>query len=175
MMKKTICTLLLAFISILWVPEAEAGPRYKGGGGGAVRGGGERYKARPDYSRRDSRANDVRGASINNVNINRNVNVNRREDVNVRDERRYEDRRDRYDHYDRHCCRDRWDDDYHPLATAAAVAATVAVTSAVVGSIVNAPPPGCTRVNYGGMIYQQCGDVWYQPQGRQYVVISPPY
>jgi hypothetical protein len=25
------------------------------------------------------------------------------------------------------------------------------------------------------MIYQQCGGTWYQPQGRQYVVINPPY
>jgi hypothetical protein len=25
------------------------------------------------------------------------------------------------------------------------------------------------------MIYQQCGGVWYQPQGPQYVVINPPY
>ena len=53
--------------------------------------------------------------------------------------------------------------------------ATVAVTSAIVGSIVNAPPPGCVPVNYGGMIYQQCGNTWYQPQGPQYVVINPPY
>ena len=53
--------------------------------------------------------------------------------------------------------------------------ATVAVTSAIVGSIVNAPPPGCVPVNYGGYIYQQCGSTWYQPQGSQYVVIAPPY
>jgi hypothetical protein len=25
------------------------------------------------------------------------------------------------------------------------------------------------------MIYQQCGTVWYMPQGPQYVVINPPY
>ena len=54
-------------------------------------------------------------------------------------------------------------------------AATVAVTSAIVGSIVNAPPPGCMPVNYGGYICQQCGNTWYQPQGAQYVVIAPPY
>jgi hypothetical protein len=38
-----------------------------------------------------------------------------------------------------------------PPATAAAV--TVTVTSAIVGSIVNAPPPGCVPVNYGGIIW----------------------
>ena len=58
---------------------------------------------------------------------------------------------------------------------AAAVGATVAVTSAVVGSIVRAPPPGCVAVNYGGMVYQQCGATWYAPQGSQYIVVNPPY
>ena len=53
--------------------------------------------------------------------------------------------------------------------------ATVAVTSAVIGSMVRTPPPGCVPVNYGGMVYQQCGTTWYQPQGAQYVVINPPY
>ncbi|MBL8541585.1 MAG: hypothetical protein JNK68_14655, partial [Betaproteobacteria bacterium] len=68
-----------------------------------------------------------------------------------------------------------WDNDYHPVATAAAVTATVAVTSAVVGSIVRSVPPSCVPVNYGGMIYQQCGSTWYMPQGSQYVVVNPPY
>ena len=101
------------------------------------------------------RANNVRSTSDNNVNVNKNVNVN----------------------VDNHggCCHNGWDNDYHPIATAAAVTATVAVTSAIVGSIVNAPPPGCVPVNYGGYIYQQCGSTWYQPQGTQYVVIAPPY
>lgn len=76
---------------------------------------------------------------------------------------------------DHGCCHNGWDDDFHPVATAAAVTATVAVTSAIVGSIVNAPPPGCVPVNYGGYVYQQCGGTWYQPQGAQYVVIAPPY
>jgi hypothetical protein len=63
---------------------------------------------------------------------------------------------------------------HEAIATAAAVSAAVAVTSAVVGSIVNAPPAGCVPVNYGGMIYQQCGSTWYPPQGAQYVVVNPP-
>jgi hypothetical protein len=49
------------------------------------------------------------------------------------------------------------------------------VTSAVVGSMVNTVPANCAPVNYGGMIYQQCGGTWYQPQGPQYVVVNPPY
>jgi len=71
------------------------------------------------------------------------------------------------------CCG--WDNDYHPIATAAAVTATVAVTSAVIGSMVRTVPAGCVPVNYGGMVYQQCGTTWYQPQAGQYVVVYPPY
>jgi len=61
------------------------------------------------------------------------------------------------------------------VATAAAVTATVAVTSAVVGSMVRSVPTGCVPVNYGGMVYQQCGATWYVPQGGQYMVVAPPY
>ncbi len=105
-------------------------------------------------SRADARTNDVRSTSVNNVNVERNVNVN----------------------VDQHgCCGGSWDNDYHPVATAAAVGAAVAVTSAVVGSTVQSVPPSCVPVNYGGMIYQQCGSTWYQPQGSQYVVVNPPY
>ena len=76
---------------------------------------------------------------------------------------------------DRGCCNGRWDNDYHPVATAAAVSATVAVASAVVGSMVRTVPANCVSVNYGGMVYQQCGSTWYAPQGSQYVVINAPY
>ena len=104
----------------------------------------------------DVRTKNVRNTSVNNVNVNRSTNVN----VDV----------------DRHggCCGG-WDNDYHPVATAVAVGAAVAVTSAVVGSMVRTVPAGCVPVNYGGMIYQQCGGTWYQPQGTQFVVINPPY
>jgi hypothetical protein len=126
-----------------------------GHGGGGHAGGGAKGKPQINHSRTDTRTNNVRSTSVNNVNVNKNVNVN--VDNN------------------RSCCNNGWDNDYHPIATAAAVTATVAVTSAIVGSIVNAPPPGCVPVNYGGYIYQQCGSTWYQPQGSQYVVIAPPY
>jgi hypothetical protein len=123
------------------------------------RGGGHGGGAKPpSHGRADARTNNVRSTSVNNVNVNKNVNV----DVDV-------------DNHRRGCCNNGWDDDYHPIATAAAVTATVAVTSAIVGSIVNAPPPGCVPVSYGGYVYQQCGNTWYQPQGTQYVVIAPPY
>ena len=107
----------------------------------------------------------ARGAtrtSINhNTNVNRNTNVNVNRNVNV--------------DVDRRGCCGGWDNDYHPVATAAAVTATVAVTAAVVGSIVRSVPANCVPVNYGGIVYQQCGNTWYQPQGSQYVVINPPY
>ena len=131
------------------------GAHHAGGGGGGESGGG-RGKPEINHSRADARANNVRSTSVNNVNVNRNVNVN----VN---------------NHHHGCCNNGWDNDYHPIATAAAVTATVAVTSAVIGSIVRVPPPGCVPVNYGGYVYQQCGSTWYQPQGTQYVVIAPPY
>jgi hypothetical protein len=43
------------------------------------------------------------------------------------------------------------------------------------GSMVRTVPAGCVPVNCSGMVYQQCGSTWYQPQGTQYVVINPPY
>jgi hypothetical protein len=151
---------LVAAAGIALAPLAQAAGNRDGGRGGAQGGahhaGGGRGKPEINHSRTDARANNVRSTSVNNVNVNKNVNVN----VDV-------DRRG--------CCNNGWDNDYHPIATAAAVTATVAVTSAIIGSIVNAPPPGCVPVNYGGYIYQQCGSTWYQPQGTQYVVIAPPY
>ena len=141
--------------SVALAPAADAAPNRGGGSHG-----GAKPKAQVNNSKKDVRTNNVRNTSVNNVNVNNNVNKN--VNVNVDSNRGG-------------CCNNGWDNDYHPVATAVAVTATVAVTAAVVGSIVNAPPPGCVPVNYGGMIYQQCGTVWYMPQGPQYVVINPPY
>ena len=135
------------------------GARAAGGGGGGARaagtsGGGARQSAQVNNSQADTRTNNVRSTSVNNVNVDRDVNVN----------------------VEGHggCCGG-WDNDYHPVAAAAAVGTAVAVTSAVVGSLVQSVPPSCVPVNYGGMVYQQCGSTWYQPQGSQYVVVNPPY
>jgi len=146
----------LVLSSFVMTPIAEArGGGFGGGGHAGARAGGMAHggERQIDNSRRDVRASNVRSTSV--TNVNRNVNV----DV------------------DRHggCCGG-WDNGYyHPVATAAAVTATVAVTAAVVGSIVRTIPPNCVPVNYGGIIYQQCGTTWYQPQGGQYIVINPPY
>ena len=127
-----------------------------GGGGGARQsaqsGGGQRQTAQANNSRADTRTNDVRNTSVNNVN---NVNVNR--NVNVQG--------------GGGCCNNGWDNDYHPVATAAAISAT----AAIVGSMVRTVPAGCVPVNYGGMVYQQCGSTWYAPQGSQFAVVNPPY
>ncbi|CAG9179524.1 hypothetical protein CURE108131_13810 [Cupriavidus respiraculi] len=158
-------TLLAA--ATAWAPIAQARPRGGGHGGqggvhsGAVPHGGGGGARQLDNRQIDARANNVRSSSVNSVNANRNVNINTNRNVNVN-----------VDHGG--CCHG-WDDDYHPVATAAAVTATVAVTSAVVGSIVRSVPPNCVPVNYGGMVYQQCGGTWYQPQAGQYVVVNPPY
>lgn len=154
--------LALVLAGFVLVPIANAAGRGGGGGGhaaaragGGGHSGGAGQRAYPDNRHADVRSNNVRSTSVNNVNVNRNVNVN----VDA----------------DRGCCHGGWDNDYHPVATAAAVTATVAVTSAIVGSVVRSVPPGCVPVNYAGMIYQQCGGTWYQPQGTQYIVVNPPY
>lgn len=127
-------------------------------------GAGNR-RAQPNNQRADARTNNVRNTSVNNVNRNTNinntnVNVNRNVNINVD-----------VDHHG--CCG--WDNDYHPIATAAAVTTTVALTAAIVGSMVPHVPPGCVPVNYGGLVYQQCGSTWYKPQGAQFVVVNAPY
>jgi len=176
-MKKTLDIRSLASIALLALaglalaqPAAAAGAHRGGGGGGggahhaqaggggarhAQAGGGAKAAPRVNNSHADVRSNNVRNTSVNNVNVNKNVNVNVEGNNG--------------------CCNNGWDDDYHPIARAAAVTATVAVTAAVIGSIVNTPPPGCVPVNYGGFVYQQCGSTWYQPQGAQFVVVNPPY
>jgi len=145
---------------LAWAPSAEAiggGARGGGGGGGGMHagGGGGANRAQVNNRSADVRTNNVRNTSVNNVNVHNNTNVVVAGGGGCRN------------------CG--WDNDYHPVATAAAVTATVAVTSAVVGSMVRSVPAGCVPVNYGGMVYQQCGSVWYQPQAGQYVVINPPY
>jgi len=141
-----------------------------GGGGARANAGGGRQAVQANNNRADVRTNDVRSNSVNNVNsrntninANRNTNVNANRNVNVNVSG------------NSGCCGNGWDNDYHPVAGAMAVAGAVAVTSAVVGSMVNTVPANCVPVNYGGMVYQQCGSQWYQPQGSQYVVVNPPY
>jgi hypothetical protein len=146
---------VLAGLALAPVAEAAGRGAHHGGGGHHAGGGGGKRQVQAKHDRADVRTNNVRSTSVNNVNVNKNVNVN--VDNN------------------RGCCNNGWDNDYHPVATAVAVTAAVAVTSAVVGSIVRGVPAGCVPVNYGGIIYQQCGSTWYQPQGTQYIVINPPY
>jgi len=139
------------------------GARAHAGGGGGARAAHAAPRPQVNNARADSRTHNVRSSSVNNVSANRNTNINSNRNVNVNVNNRGG------------CCGGGWDNDYHPVATAAAVTATVAVTSAVVGSMVRTVPAGCAPVNYGGMIYQQCGASWYMPQGSQYVVVNPPY
>ena len=157
-MNKSISKLLLASLaplvlaSFAMTPVAEAA---RGGGGGGARagggggGGGAGRNAQVNDSRADVRTNDVRNTSVNNVNVDRNVNVN--------------------------VDRGGWDNVNHPVAAAVVVGAAIGATAAAVGSMVSTVPYGCVPVNYGGMVYQQCGGTWYAPQGPQFVVVNPPY
>lgn len=94
-------------------------------------------------------------ANVSNVNVNRNV--NRNVNVNVEANRRYD----------------------HPIAAAAVATTAVVATTAIIGSMVRSLPPSCSPpVTLNGLTYQNCGNVWYQPQyaGTQvtYVVVNPP-
>lgn len=135
--------------SFVMAPTAQA--QRRGGGGGGATGARAGQGAQINNSRADARTNNVRSTSVNNVNAERNVNVN--VDCSSR-------------------CGGGWD---HPVAAAAVVGTTMAVTAAAVGSMVATVPPNCVPVNYGGMVYQQCGGTWYAPQGSQYTVVNPPY
>lgn len=154
----------LILSSFILAPIAEArggggggggGARANAGGGGARAGGGDRQI---NNSQRDVRTNDVRNTSVNNVNSSRNTNVSSSRNVNVNVD-------------NNGCCGGGWDNDYHPVAAAAVVTAT----AVAIGSMVRSVPANCVPVNYGGIVYQQCGSTWYQPQGGQYQVIAPPY
>jgi hypothetical protein len=145
-----------AFIATSLPVEAGRG---KGGGGG----GGQHHVR--SQSQKNVNSNRNRNSNKNvNVNSNRNVNKNVNVNVDV----------DRHGGYHNGCC---YHDDFHPIATVAAVA----VTAAVIGSIVNASamPPGCTTVVQNGYAYQRCGNTWYQPQmsgsSTTYIVVNPPY
>ena len=100
----------------------------------------------------------------NNVNVNKNTNVNVNRDVNVNTHNSYNNNNG--------CC-------YHQsVGGAVAVAAAATATAVVVGSMVHTLPPSCQVVNINGVVYQQCGSTWYQPQfsdgSTSYVVINAP-
>jgi hypothetical protein len=162
-MKKSLKTAFVASLTafvLLGFAMAPAAEAARGGGGGArAAGGGGGASRQVSNTSRDARANNVRNTSVNNVNSSRNVSrdVNVDRDVNIDVD---------VDHG-----HGGWDHDYHPVATAAVIAGT----AAIIGSIVYSIPPSCVPINYGGMIYQQCGSTWYQPQGTQYIVVNPPY
>ena len=74
-----------------------------------------------------------------------------------------------------------WDGGYgccYGWGAAAAGFAAGAITAAAIGSTVYALPPSCPAYYYGGVTYNHCGGVWYQPefQGTEttYVVVNAP-
>jgi hypothetical protein len=170
-----LAALALAIFALTPVTLA-APPRGGGGGGARASGGGGARQV--DNSRADPRTNNVRSTSsnsvnnVNNANANRNTNVN---NTNVNNSNVNVNRNTTVNVNTNNGCCGGWDNDYHPVAGAMAVGAAVAVTSAVIGSMVPSVPPSCVPVNYGGMVYQQCGGTWYQSQGSQFVVVNPPY
>ena len=145
-----VAALVLASFAMTPAVEARSGAR-AGGGGGAS-------SAQANHSRADARTRDVRSTSVNNVNSSRSADRSTSRDVN-RDVNVDVDVDDHHGGWD------------HPVAGAVIVGATVAA----IGSMVATVPAGCVPVNYGGVVYQQCGSTWYAPEGSQFVVVNPPY
>jgi hypothetical protein len=125
---------------------------------------------------RSSSRSSVSAGSANrdvnrNTNVNRNVNQNVNRNIDVDRDVDFDRDIDVDVDYDGCCYRGGW-------GTAAAVATTAAVTAAAIGSVVYSLPPSCTIVVVNGYSYQQCGNVWYQPQltgsSTTYVVVDSP-
>ena len=166
---RTLVPLLVCAIALAWSAPGDARGGRGGGGGmarasahGSVNGGargGDFDRGGGDFNRGGG---DFNRTDVNRTDVNRNTNISSSRNVNVNVEGN--------DHWND------WDD--HPVATGAAVAAGVALTSAAIGSIAYSVPPSCVPQMVGDVTYQQCGDVWYQPQyagsNVQYVVVSPP-
>jgi hypothetical protein len=150
-----------AFVAAVFIETAEA---RRGGGGGGHGGGTHTNLGGHDRggNRGDFNGSGNRGG--NNVNVSGNRGGHNNVNIDV----------------DNGWNNGRWDNDWHPVATAAAVTATVAVTRAVVGTTVYVlPASSCSNYTYSGVYYYNCGDDWYQPRyvGTQvtYVVVRRPY
>jgi hypothetical protein len=144
--------------------------------GGGMRAGGGGVRAGGGFS---GGSRDIRSRASSNVNFNgnRNANFNRNTNVNVRNNVNFNNGNFIHGECYGGCYRRDWDD-YHPVATAAAVTAAAVATAAVVGSIAYSVPSSCVTTVVGGVSYYQCGSTWYQPQyagtNVQYVVVNPP-
>jgi hypothetical protein len=138
------------------------------GGGGGMRGGGANRPAQvqnarssvPTASRANAGNRNVDNRNVN-ANVNRNnTNVNVNRDVNVHGG----------------CCYGGYNSWGYPIATAAAVTATAVAVGAVVSSLPK--DSDCKPVDVSGVVYQKCGDTYYQPAyqggGVNYTVVNPP-
>ncbi|MDD1017123.1 hypothetical protein [Pseudomonas rubra] len=178
--------LSVSLLTLLPLPAVEAGPRAMGHARASVNrappaGAQRAQRINPRQNVAGNRVNDNRQVAANRqVNSNRQVNAGNRANIN---------NGTRNVNIDNHRDVDidvdgggRWgyDDDYHPIATAAAVTATVVATSAVVGAIFRPAqlPPDCVQVMRYNTPYLQCGSTWFQPQYQgsnvTYVVVNAP-
>ena len=71
-----------------------------------------------------------------------------------------------------------WDNDYGCCSGRGAAFAAGALTAAAVGSVLYTLPPSCPMTYVGGVTYNYCGGVWYEPQfsgtDTTYVVVEAP-
>jgi len=55
------------------------------------------------------------------------------------------------------------------------VAGAVVVGAVAVGTMVATLPRACNQVVVNGVVYQNCDNVYYVPQGGQFIVVDEPY
>lgn len=138
------------------------------GGGFAGRGGGfgGGFGGAGGFNNRFGGAGDFagdRGDFNRNLNVDHSANLNVNRNVNVNADYHGDD----YYHGGWY--------GYHPYG---AVAAGAVVGAAALGSIIYSLPDNCNMISVAEMTYQQCGNVWYEPQyvgtQVQYVVVNNP-
>lgn len=158
-------SVLVSLVLALAVP-AYVEARGFGGGGFAGRGGGFAgggFAGRGAGGFGGGFAGD-RSDFNRNLNVDHNANLNVNRNVNVNG-----------DYHGGDYYHNGWYGGYHPYG---AVAAGAVVGAAALGSIIYSLPDNCNMMSIYNMTYQQCGNVWYEPQyvgtQVQYVVVNNP-
>lgn len=156
---KLLCGLFASALLLALSGQAAAGPNDRKAQGNTRTSVNKNTNVNKNNN--SNRNSNINNNSNKNTNVNVNNNSSRNTNVNVSSNR----------HVDVDVDVDRG---FHPVAAVA----TVAVTAAVIGSMTPSLPPACVPVQVGNVLYQQCGNNWYQPQyagsSVQYVVVVAP-
>jgi hypothetical protein len=184
-------TVLAVLVSLLFVTATALQGTAEARGGGGHGGGGKGARIN---------VNKGHGGGHNKVNVkNNNVKVTNKKTVNKGsppktqgghhgNNNKGHDNRGNHGHHGNNNHHNYNHDVYHhynnnyryDYGWGGAVAAGVAVgvTAAAIGSVAYTLPAGCSSVVVNGVVYQQCGNTWYQPQyygnSMSYTVVARP-